>query len=84
MNRMTTTKITLPGIGSILVDTERGTLQPSTHVVGQRLGVGYSADTTEEQGRQRARRDLAASRASLAVDGREDGWRWLDHNGHDV
>jgi len=85
--------ITINGIGTVLVNLDRGTLRPRTHVVGQRLGVGYSAGTTEQQERQRALRarvlkvaEAMDAREPEVIDGAEipPGWRWLDHNGDDA
>lgn len=51
-------KIAVPGIGGVLVDEAAGALQPTTHVVGQRLGVGFGFDD--------------ARKASVASERRED------------
>lgn len=67
---------------AVMVDTERGTIRPATHADGMRLGVGYSADTTDEMEQQRYRRGAAYDRAVEECGEPEYGWTWADHLGH--
>ncbi len=76
-----TRKITLQGIGSVIVNTEAGTLQPSTHVVAQRLCVGYGADDSRKLELARSRTDSIQRQATEEFGQPECGWTWLDHNG---
>ena len=77
-----TTKITIQGIGSIIIDTEAGTLRPSTHVVAQRLCVGFGADDSAKLEAARERTDIVQRQATAEFGQPEFGWQWLDHNGH--
>jgi len=62
---------------TVAVDKMAGILQVEDHESGQRLGVGYGADTTAAQAEQRARRAAVEAEAGDC----EAGWMWLDHNG---
>ncbi len=77
-------KITIKGIGSILVDANAGTLRPSSHVVGQRLGVGFGFGEAHKMEVARTRRDEIKAEATKQQGEPEFGWRWLDHNGDSV
>ncbi len=77
-------KITIRGIGSVLVDAAAGTLKPSSNVVGQRLGVGYSFDTAHKDEIARARKADIMDEATKKYGEPEFGWRWIDHNGYSV
>ena len=77
-------KIAVPGIGGVLVDEAAGTLQPTTHVVGQRLGVGFGFDDARKASVARERREDIVAQATKEHGLPEFGWRWLDHNGCDA
>jgi hypothetical protein len=77
-------KITVTGIGSIIVDVAAGTMQPTTHVVAQRLGVGYGFDDARKASVARERREDIVAQATKEHGLPEFGWRWLDHNGGDA
>ena len=77
-------KITVTGIGGIIVDVAAGTLQPTTHVVGQRLGVGFGFDDARKASVARERREDIVAQATKEHGQPEFGWRWLDHNGCDA
>ena len=77
-------KITVTGIGGIVVDVAAGTLQPTTHVVGQRLGVGFGFDDARKASVARERRCEIVAQATKKYGQPEFGWRWLDHNGCDA
>ena len=70
-------RLTLRGIGTVLADTRDSTLTPSTHVVAQRLGVGYHADNTAELERQRTHRRAIEDLAYALADSPES-WAWRD------
>lgn len=74
-------KVTITGIGSVLVDITAGTLQPSSHVVGQRLGVGYSFDSARKMEIARQRTHEVQVAATEQFGQPEFGWQWIDHNG---
>lgn len=74
-------KIAVPGIGGVLVDEAAGALQPTTHVVGQRLGVGFGFDDARKASVARGRREDIVAQATKEHGLPEFGWRWLDHNG---
>ena len=57
-------KITITGIGSVLVDAAAGTLQPTTHVVGLRLGVGFGFDDARKASVASERRGDIVARAT--------------------
>ena len=77
-------KITLAGIGSVMVDAAAGTLQPTTHVVGQRLGVGFGFGDARKAEVARERRCSIVRPATKKYGQPEFGWRWLDINGCDA
>ncbi len=79
---MKTNKITISGIGSVIVDTEKGTLRPSSHVVGQRLYIGYSPDDTRKKEIADSRKSQILEEALDRFGQPEYGWEWLDHNGY--
>lgn len=81
---MATTKITIPGVGSVIADIERGSLRPNTHVVAQRLCVGFHADTTAQKDKADKRREAIAAEATKRLGNPEFGWQWIDHNGHTI
>lgn len=71
--------ITLPGIGSVMANTEAGTLQPRTHVVGQRIGIGYPCGQRELE-----RQTWFERRAREAYGMPHGAWAWRDHTGAHV
>lgn len=77
-------KITTAGIGSVMVDAGAGTLQPTTWVVGQRLGVGFGFDDARKAEIARERRCSIVRQANEKCCQPEFGWRWIDHNGCDA
>lgn len=77
-------KITITGIGGVIVDVAAGTLQPTTHVVAQRLGVGFGFDDGRKASVARGRREEIVAKATKEHGFPELGWRWLDHNGGDA
>lgn len=77
-------KITIAGIGSVMVDAGAGTLQPTTWVVGQRLGVGFGFDDARKASVARGGREDIVAQATKEHGLPEFGWRWLDHNGFDA
>ena len=81
---MEANKITTAGICSVIVDVATGTLQPTTHVVGQRLGVGFGFDDARKASVARERREDIVAQATKEHGLPEFGWRWLDHNGCDA
>ncbi len=69
--------ILIAGIGKVLVDVTGGYLRPRTHVVGQRLGVGYASRSSREKSLQ-----VEAARLATEKYGQPDtGWSWKDHSG---
>lgn len=78
---MKTARIIIAGVGSVQVDRRRGTLEPATHVVGQRLGVGYGHATIKAQEAAADRRAAVVAEARKLYGEPECGWLWLDHNG---
>ncbi len=78
------TRITIKGIGSVIVDGCEGTLTPSTHAVGQRLGVGFGFSEAHKSEVARQRKDEIKSEATRQYGMPEFGWQWLDHNGYNV
>lgn len=73
--------VSIKGVGKVIVDPGKGTLRPTTHVVAQRLGVGYGADTTRQLERQRRDRAIMEASATGEVGMPKSGWEWLDHHG---
>lgn len=76
-----TTKITIQGIGSVIIDVEAGTLRPSTFVVAQRLCVGYGSYDTRKLEAARDRTHAIQIQATEQFGQPETGWKWLDDNG---
>jgi len=81
---MKTNTITIAGIGSVIVDTEKGTLRPSSHVVGQRLYIGYRPDDTRKKEIADSRKSNSLEEAYERFGQPEYGWTWLDHNGYNT
>lgn len=81
---METIKIEV-GSAVAAVVVEGDTLRPKTHVDGMLLGVGYSPDSAAEHELQKVARSEIWNAATEVTGGEpEGGWRWLDHNGHEV
>lgn len=71
--------VTLPGVGIIVVDVEKESLRPRTHVVGQRLGVGYPSTSAAKRMKHRRLRDKVEAAADRVFG--PHAWEWLDQYG---
>lgn len=69
-------KIAIPFAGSVIVDCDACTLQASSVRVGQKLLVGFTADTTDGLAKGRLERQRLERQAGGGI-----FWQWLDHNG---
>ena len=70
--------LTVPGVGTILVNVSNWTLEPKTPTIGQKIGVGYQADNAALLSKQRRLRNQIEDLAEDKFGPAPYGWDWKE------